>query len=142
MSTVIPVDIELWLCGYLRGKLADVESIQVGNREPGEYDGSYPLVVVSDMGAAPTSRVTFGHHVGVSVLGWDKTDGKPCRDLAARIYGLLTSQPDILEGFADGSRILAVNEDDCLGPYAVNERSSYCRYYMTSGYVLDGQTIQ
>jgi hypothetical protein len=96
------------------------------------------MIVVTDTGGQQVERVTFTTTIAVNVLGWTRTNSRPCADLARRIYGVLTAQPDILEGYAEGSRLLAIDETDCLGPYAVNESASFCRYYMTFGFVLDG----
>ena len=117
MASVIPPDLELFLTGWLRSNITDVAGLQVGNRIPDDYDGSYPLVVVRDDGGTQSAdRVTFDRSIGVNVLGWTRNDTKPCRDLAARVYGVLTGEPGILIGFAEGSRICAVVSDGCNGP--------------------------
>ena len=117
MASVIPPDLELFLTGWLRSNITDIPGLQVGNRIPDDYDGSYPLVVVRDDGGTQSAdRVTFDRAIGVNVLGWTRNDTKPCRDLAARVYGVLTSEPGILIGFAEGSRICAVVSDGCNGP--------------------------
>lgn len=139
MASVIPPDLELFLTGWLRSNITDVAGLQVGNRIPDGYDGSYPLVVVRDDGGTQSAdRVTFDRSIGVNVLGWTRNDTKPCRDLAARVYGLLTGEPGILIGFAEGSRICAVVSDGCNGPYPVCEDAAWCRYYMTVEYSTAG----
>lgn len=45
---VTPPDIELWLCEWLRSNIKDVTGLQVGNREPEDYRGEHPLIVVRD----------------------------------------------------------------------------------------------
>ena len=44
MASVIPPDLELFLTGWLRSNITDVAGLQVGNRIPDDYDGTYPLV--------------------------------------------------------------------------------------------------
>lgn len=139
MASVIPPDLELFLTGWLRSNITDIPGLQVGNRIPDGYDGSYPLVVVRDDGGTQSAnRVTFDRSIGVNVLGWTRNDTKPCRDLAARVYGVLTGEPGILIGFAEGSRICAVVPDGCNGPYPVGEDTAWCHYYMTAEYSTAG----
>ena len=45
MASVIPPDLELFLTGWLRSNITDVAGLQVGNRIPDDYDGSYPPTV-------------------------------------------------------------------------------------------------
>ena len=60
MASVIPPDLELFLTGWLRSNITDIPGLQVGNRIPDGYDGSYPLVVVRDDGGTQSAdRVTF-----------------------------------------------------------------------------------
>jgi len=139
MATVVPPDLELFLTGWLRSNITDVDGLQVGHRTPDGYDGSYPLIVVRDDGGAQSAdRVVFDRSVGVNVCGWTRNNPKDCRDLAARVYGLLTCEPDILVGFAEGSSVCAVVPDGCNGPYPVTEDASYCSYYMTVEYSAAG----
>ena len=43
MQMVVPPDLELFLCGYLRAVLGSKSiNIEVGNRETSSYDGSTP----------------------------------------------------------------------------------------------------
>ena len=68
MASVIPPDLELFLTGWLRSNITDVAGLQVGNRIPDGYDGSYPLVVVRDDGGTQSAdRVTFDRSIGVNV---------------------------------------------------------------------------
>ena len=96
------------------------------------------MVVRDDGGTQSADRVTFDRAIGVNVLGWTRNDTKPCRDLAVRVYGVLTGEPGILIGFAEGSRICAVVSDGCNGPYPVGEDAAWCRYYMTVEYSTAG----
>jgi hypothetical protein len=140
MSMVTPPDTELWLTGYLRSQLADVPGLQVDVSEPPGYDGSYPLIVVNDAGGAQSERILFYRSIGVTVRGWNRSRPKPCKDLARRIYAILTANPEILEGHAPDSRILAIDESNCLGPYPVTEDADIARYYSAFAYTFDGET--
>ena len=136
MTVVLPPDLELWLCGYLRGQLKpSLDTIRVSNREPDGYDGSDPLVVVRDDGGSQSNRVLFDRSVGVTVRYGSRASPGPCRDLAARIYGLLTD-PGIC--LLDGSPIAGIEEDGCNGPYPVAEDSNTARYYMALGFSAIG----
>jgi hypothetical protein len=133
MSTVIPPDMELWLCDYLRARLPDVT---VSNREPDDYLGSRPLIVVRDDGGIQSNRVMFDRSIGVTVCGWSVSNPKPCADLARRVYGLLTADPDIIT--ADGSPIAAITGDGCNAPIPTTGDMSYARYYLTIEYCVCG----
>lgn len=127
MSLVLPPDLEMWLCDYLRTKLEpSFGTIRVSNREPADYSGSYPLVVVRDDGGSQSNRVLFDRSVGVTVRYGSRAAPKACRDLAARIYSLLTD-PEICR--IDGSPVAGIDEDGCNGPYAVAEDANIARYY-------------
>lgn len=56
MASVIPPDLELFLTGWLRSNITDIPGLQVGNRIPDGYGGSYPLVVVRDDGGHAIRR--------------------------------------------------------------------------------------
>lgn len=129
MSVVLPPDLEAWLCDYLRDKLEpSYSTILVHVREPDDYNGSYPLVVVRDDGGSQSNRVLFDRSIGVTVRYGSRTLPGDCRDLAARIYGLLTD-PEICS--LDGSPIAAIEEDGCNGPYFVAEDADIARSYLT-----------
>lgn len=138
MSMITPPELETWLCEWLRSRITDVPGLQTDVREPDDYDGSYPLIVVRDDGGAQSNRILFDRSVGVTVRGWTRGNPKPCDALARRVYAHLTADPDILQGHADGSPILAIVEDGCNGPYPVTEDADIARYYMTVEYVASG----
>lgn len=137
MSVVLPPDLEAWLCDYLRDKLEpSYSTILVHVREPDDYNGSYPLVVVRDDGGSQSNRVLFDRSIGITVRYSSRSAPGPCRDLAARIYGLLTD-PEICE--LDGSPIAAVEEDGCNGPYFVAEDANIARCYLTLEFSAIGE---
>ena len=137
MTAVLPPDLELWLCAFLRARLKQsFPTIIVSNREPDDYDGSRPLVVVRDDGGTQSNRVLFDRSVGVTVRYGARAAPKSCRDLAARIYGLLTD-PDICS--IDGSPIAGIDEDGCNGPFSVAEDANIARYYMALGFSAIGE---
>ena len=137
MAVVMP-DLELFICEWLRSQVMDVTLLQVGNREPEDYDGSYPLVVCREIPGSQSGRVTFDCSLGVTVRGWARSNPRPCKLLAARVYGLLTEDPGILLGHADGSPILSIEEPGCVPASPVTEDSDVCRYYLTVEYTLSG----
>ena len=68
MTAVLPPDLETWLCAYLRGELKpSFGKILVHIREPDDYDGSFPLVVVRDDGGSQSNRVLFDRSIGITV---------------------------------------------------------------------------
>ena len=129
MTAVLPPDLEAWLCAYLRSQLKPSHgTIHVSNREPDDYNGSYPLVVVRDDGGSQSNRVLFDRSIGITVRYGSRSAPGPCRDLAARIYGLLTD-PEICS--LDSSPIAGIDEAGCNGPYFVAEDANIARCYLT-----------
>lgn len=138
MTAVVPPDLELWLTGYARARLAAAGrgEVEVGNKEPPLLSlGSPPLVVIRDDSGVKTSVVTFDRQVGVSVLAGSRLDDQPANDLARLMFGVLTD-PGIAS--AVGSPITHVNLGDCFGPYAVPEPLDVARRYFTIGYGVVG----
>lgn len=140
MSAVMPPDLELWACDWIRDHIRDVPGLTVGNRIPDAYDGSHPLVSVRDDGGGQSERILFDRSLGVNVLGWTRSDNGPCKDLARRIYALLTDPDDITRPV--GSPIVAVVEDGCNGPYPVTDDLDVAHYYLTVEYSAVGAIIQ
>ena len=142
MSTVIPTDLEAWACDYIRDALEDVKDLQVTNSEPPDYQGAYPLIVLAETINGQSERIVFDTTLSVTVKGWSRSMSKPCKDLARRLYGLLTADPDVLEGHTEDSRILAIDGDNCNGPYPITDNSDIAVYYETFSYAVDGETNQ
>lgn len=137
MSVVLPPNLELWLCGYLRDQLKpSYSTILVSVREPDDYDGSRPLVVVRDDGGSQSNRVLFDRSIGITVRYGSRKSPGPCRDLAANIYSLLTN-PSIAQ--LDGSPIAGIEGDGCNGPYFVAEDSNIARCYLTVEFTAIGE---
>lgn len=136
MSTVLPPDLETWLCAHLRSRLSDVPGLQVGNKRPNDYRGTYPLIVVRDDGGSQTDRVAFDRSVGVTLTGWSRSNDKPCKDLARHVYAILTDDSIPL---ADGSPIVSVTEQGCNGPYPVTDDLNVACYYLTVEYSAVGE---
>jgi len=143
MARILPPDLELWLCTYLRGIL-DVElgpgTATVSNKEPGTYTGPTPLVVIrSDGGPADdTYPGQWYWQVGVSVLaGASRQDDQPANDIACHVLAILTEEPEIL--LADGSPITKVSAIGGITP--IREEHDTARRYMTVEYHVVG-TVQ
>lgn len=138
MSQVIPPDLESWLCDWLRASITDIPGLQVGNKRPTDYDGSYPLVTVRDDGGNQSDRVSFDRSVGIRVMGWTRSRDKPCRTLARRVYAILT---DPAIALAAGSPIVSVDESGCNGPYSVSDELDVALYYLTVEYSAVGEIL-
>lgn len=140
MSAILPPDLELWLCGYLRPLLADVPDVQVGHRKPDDYDGcSYPLVTIRDDGGAPDGIAAFDRSLGVNVYGWSRSNDQRCGNLARRVLALLTDHATLAR--APGSPIIGVDPSGCNGPYPVSEDSDTGHHYLTVAYTVIGQPL-
>lgn len=135
----IPPDLELFLCGWLKERLTDVDGLQVGNRPPESYRGQHPLIVIRDDGGAMLGLGRFDRSVGVTVYGWTRSNSQPCMDLARRVMGLLTDQQLISPLGTPGSPVESVTEDGCNGPYATTDDLDTAAVYMTVEYTVTGQ---
>lgn len=136
MSRVLPPDLEHWLCDHLRAEITDVPGLQVGSKRPETYGGSHPLIVIRDDGGSQTDRLAFDRSVGVTVTGWTRGNNAPCRQLARRVYAILT---DDTIGLTPDSPIAAVDESGCNGPYPVTDDMDVARYYLTVEYLAVGE---
>lgn len=130
-STVIPPDLEGFLCSYLRAVLG----IEVGNAQPADWDGRTPLVVVRDDAGAKTGPTTFDRSVGVTVYAGTRQDTAGSMGIARRAFAALTS-PSI--AFERDSPIAAVMDGGCNGPYRVTDAQDSSAAYMTAEYSVVG----
>lgn len=133
---MMPPDLEYFLTGYLRERLSDVKALQVDDKVPSEYRGEYPLVVVRDDSGPQTSIATYDRSLGITVYMGRPQNVKPCRDLARRIYTLLSSRDTIT---ASGSPIAAVVRDGFNGPYTVSDAQEAAAQYLTVAYSAVGE---
>lgn len=131
MTRITPPDVSLWLCDHLRRQLTEPKGLQVGIRVPDEYKGTHPLIVIRDDGGSQSERLIFDRSLGITVYMGTANDPKPCRDLAALVYSILTDEQLAHE---EGSPIAGIVEDGCNGVYAVNGDQPTCMYYMTVEY--------
>jgi hypothetical protein len=135
MQTVTPPDVELWACRYLSQKLSDVQNLTVTNRVPDDYDGRSPLIAVRDDGGNQYGGAVFERRLGVTVCYGNARQIKACRDLAARVYGLLTSRDLVLD---TTTPIATVELDQCNGPYRVVTDMDVAREYVIVDYRVNG----
>ena len=137
---VVPPDMELFVCGWLREALTGRGwNVEVGNREPpdSKYPLARPLVVVRDDGGPQTEAVTFDRSISVSVLGGTRGDSYETMRLAREAYALLASDRIAL---AEGSPIAAVDRaSGTNGPYRVVEDPDTTAAYMSLTYRIVGQ---
>lgn len=137
MSMVLPPDLELWLCDYLRSQVTDVPGLQVGNkRHDAEMPDIRPLITVRDDGGPRDDFAAFTRSVGVNVFGWTRSNDKPCKDLARRVFALLA---DDMIATVPGSPVIAVDGSSCNGPYPVTEDGPYAHYYLIIAYTVIGE---
>ena len=133
MQTVVPPDLEMFLCGYLRVVLGT--KIEVDNREPSDFDGGTPYCVVRDDGGQKTGLTTFDRSVGISIYAGNRQSTLQAGELARRAFAALTS-PTI--AYEKGSPIAAVVDDGCNGPYRVTDQHDSSKCYMTVEYSVVG----
>ena len=51
--------------------------LKVSNREPNDYDGSYPLITVRDDGGSQSDQIIFDRQMGVNVRVGTRSRPKP-----------------------------------------------------------------
>lgn len=129
---LVPPDIEAFLTSYLRAVLG----VEVDNKQPDEWTGSSPLVVVRDDGGSKTGLTTFDRSVGVTAYAGSRQDTKPAMELAQRAYAALTCPTIAAE---KGSPIAAVVDEGCNGPYRVGDDHDASACYLTVEYSVVGE---
>lgn len=133
-QALVPPDLEAFLCSYLRAVLA----CEVANREPAQWDGATPLVVVRDDGGTKTGPTTLDRSIGVTVHAGTRQDTQPAMVLARRAYAALTSSTVAWE---KGSPVAAVIDDGCTGPYRVDDAHDASACYLTVEYSVVGSVV-
>ncbi|WP_140555388.1 hypothetical protein [Bifidobacterium sp. UTCIF-39] len=136
---IIPPDVEQWLCNHLRTQITDIPRLQIGNREPPDYDGTHPLIVIRDIPGPRTAIIAYDWAIGVTIRGWARDNPKPCKDLARRVLAILTDDPAIIT--APNSPIAAINHTSGPTPPA-GDTSPAARYYLTVDYTIAGEIQQ
>lgn len=132
-----PPDTELFLSSLLRTELKGIQNLQVDNKVPTDYRGEYPIIVLRDDGGEQTSLLTYDRSIGVT-LYWSKPQNiKPVRDLARKVYAILTD-----DNLADmDGPIAAINRDGCNGPYTVPDEQRAATQYLTVEYSTVGESM-
>lgn len=131
---LVPPDLEAFLCGSLRAAL----DCEVANRQPAEWDGTTPLVVLRDDGGAKTGPTTLDRSVGVTVYAGTRQDTKPAMDIARKAFAVLTNSSIVMEA---RSPIAAVIDDGCLGPYRIEDAHDSSACYLTAEYSVVGDVV-
>lgn len=137
MKLITPPDVELWLCDYLRRHLSAYPDLEAGNKQPPQYDGSWPLIVINDVPGSKQDVINFDWSIGVTVTGWSRQDEKQCKDLANHVFALLTQTPEI--ALAAGSPISAVIDAGTNPPSTITNDGDVAGYYATVEYVVQGE---
>lgn len=137
MTLITPPDVEHWLTGYLRPLLSDVPDLEIGNKHPPEYDGTHPTIIINDVPGNRQDPLSFDWSIGVTVTGWSRQDDKPCKDLANKVFAILTQHPQI--ALANGSPISAVVDEGSTPPAVVTSDADAASYYATVEYVVQGE---
>ena len=141
-QSVMPPDMELFLCGWLRERLAEagIDAL-VSNKEP-EEAAPYgrPAIVVRDDGGPQLQGVVFDRGVGVSVLYGDRRADFEAMRLARLVYAWLTN-PLIVT--AEGSPVAWVDtETGSNGPFRMVDEAGNARVYMTVEFHAVGELVE
>lgn len=137
MSLVMPPDMEMWATTYLREKLIDVTGLQIDNKVPSDYRGGFPLVTIRDDSGAQTEIVTYERSLGVTIYMGTLQDVEGARNLARRVYALLTDPMIALEA----NPITAIDYDGCNGPYQITDSQHAASQYLTVAYSVVGEIL-
>jgi hypothetical protein len=138
---VLHADLELWLTGWLRDRLAArgepyAAGVVVDNTEPAPGD-PFPdrLVVVRSDGGPATSIITDEVAVGITVFAGTKLLPQDGINLALLVRALV----DGCALVEPGNPVAAVVESN--GPYRVAEQQQRARLYMTFALVVQGTAL-
>lgn len=139
MDLVAPPDLELWVIQYLADELADVPDLTVTNMIPDDYDGVTPMISVRDDGGSQYEGGMFERRLGVGICYGSYENPKPCRELAARVYALLT---DPYLHAVLGSPVVRPVLEQCNGPYRITTQMRASREYIIVDYMVSGDIIK
>lgn len=142
--TVIHSDIELFLTGHIRDRLAAIAAGPTGRHKElatgVHVDNKFPnpekpkTVVVRDDGGPTTGLVTKETSVGVTILaGEDITQPQDATDLALLVAAIVSGCP----GTGGDNPVAAVLEMN--GPSKVYEESGRPRRYFTANLAVTGK---
>lgn len=136
VASVMFADLELWLVGWLRGRLAArpepiCAGVTVNNKEPtGEFPAK--LVVVREDGITRTGLVTGEASIGVTVFAGTKSLPQPANELVRMVRAIIEDCP----GAEPGNPVAAVV--DSTGPFAIPEDGPSARRYLTFNLAVVG----
>ena len=134
---LIDADIELFLCGEIRDKIAALAGTDfpasvgwVSNKEwvPTAGDSTPPLwqVIVRDDGVSDVDLTVGEAQIGVNALAGSLDDVEPVKKLARIVKAIIKDCARVEPGNPVGA-VLEFN-----GPYPIIEPSSFARQYMTA----------
>jgi hypothetical protein len=130
-SSVLHVDLELFLTGWYRRELAErpepyCQNMRVTNAEPGP-DEPFPerLLVIRWDGSSRESVVSDEASVGLSVLAGTKNNPQDANDLARMVRALAEKLPAV----EPGNPVTVVRGS--TGPFTITENQDRARRYLT-----------
>lgn len=139
---MLPPDMEMWACKYLRDTLRTRGyDVEVARTESAELESSTltrPLIIVRDDSGSQRSLVSYDRSLGVSVLGGTRQDSADTSALARTVMAIMSA--DAIADAPD-SPVAAVQRDGCRGPYSVSEKQDLTRMYMTIEYTVIGKSF-
>jgi hypothetical protein len=140
-TLVIPADLELFLCGYLRDECAALAAqypvlagFEFTNHEPDEDAADFPakLGVIRDDSGDWLSIVSQERAIGVSVL---MKDPQKASQAARLLVAIVRNCAKV----APGNPVAAVTQSS--GPYSVPEDQPRARLYATHTLVVVGESL-
>lgn len=139
MVAVLPPDIELFYCTWLREVLPTVGSanVTVSDQEPETltFPLTSPLVVVRDDGGVQNSPLTYARTITLTVLGGTRRDAYETLALARTIYAIATSTQAIT---ANGSPLVTIFENESQPPMRIADEADVTRASMAIELVAQG----
>lgn len=131
MTAIIHDDLELWLAGWLRVRLAArpeavCQNVTVDNKEPAPND-TWPkrLVVIRDDGSTEDELIVDSAALGVTVYAGTKVLPKEANDLARIVRALIRDSARV----EPGNPVAHVERS--AGPFKVDDERPEARRYLT-----------